>query len=75
MKTLDALLFNLSQKDVHLWLDGDRLRYRAAKDAITPELLDVIKSRKAEIIQFLRQATASNNSQLPPIVRIDRNGG
>jgi len=74
MKTLDALLFNLSQKDVHLWLDGDRLRYRAAKDAITTELLADIKSRKVEIIQFLRQATESNNSQLPPIVRIDRNG-
>ncbi|OYQ66581.1 hypothetical protein B9G53_03775 [Pseudanabaena sp. SR411] len=74
MKTLDTLLFDLSQKDVHLWLDGDRLRYRAAKDAVTPELLAEIKNRKAEIVQFLRQATGTNSSQLPPIVKIDRNG-
>ncbi|WP_103666397.1 non-ribosomal peptide synthetase [Pseudanabaena sp. BC1403] len=74
MKALDALLFELSQKDVHLWLDGDRLRYRAAKDAITPELLTEIKNRKAEIVKFLRQATGTNSSQLPPIVKIDRSG-
>ncbi|TYQ24768.1 amino acid adenylation domain-containing protein [Pseudanabaena sp. UWO311] len=74
MKTLDALLFELSQKDIHLWLEGDRLRYRAAKDAITPELLTEIKNRKAEIVKFLRQATGTNNSQLPPIVKIDRSG-
>ncbi|GBO51724.1 long-chain-fatty-acid--CoA ligase [Pseudanabaena sp. lw0831] len=74
MKTLDALLFELSQKDVHLWLEGDRLRYRAAKDAITPELLTEIKKRKAEIVKFLRQATGNSNSQLPPIIKIDRSG-
>jgi aspartate racemase len=74
MKTLDALLFELSQKDAHLWLEGDRLRYRAAKDAITPDLLAVIKDRKAEIVQFLRQATGISSSQLPPIVKIDRSG-
>ncbi len=74
MKTLDTLLFDLSQKDVHLWMDGDRLRYRAAKNAVTTELLADIKSRKAEIIQFLKQVNESNNSKLPPILRIDRNG-
>ncbi|MFM7600211.1 MAG: amino acid adenylation domain-containing protein [Pseudanabaena sp.] len=73
MKTLDALLFDLSQKDVHLWMEGDRLRYRAAKDAVTPELLAEIKNRKAEIVQFLRQATQTSSSQLPPIGKIDRN--
>ena len=73
MNTLDSLLFELSQKDVHLWLEGDRLRYRAAKDAITPELLTEIKNRKAEIVQFLRQATKNSSSQLPPIEKIDRN--
>ena len=73
MNTLDSLLFELSQRDVHLWLEGERLRYRAAKDAITPELLIEIKNRKAEIVQFLRQATQNSSPQLPPIVKIDRN--
>ncbi len=74
MKTLDALLFELSQKDTHFWLEGDRLRYRAAKDSLTPELLAEIKNRKSEIVQFLRQATGSKSSELPPIVKIDRSG-
>jgi amino acid adenylation domain-containing protein len=74
MKTLDTLLFELSQKDVNLWLEGDRLRYRAAKDSLTPEMLNEIKNRKTEIVQFLGQATSNNSSELPPIVKIDRSG-
>jgi amino acid adenylation domain-containing protein len=74
MKTLDALLFELSQKDVQLWLDGDRLRYRAAKDAVTSELLAEIKEYKPEIIKFLQQVTQDQNSEILPIVKIDRDG-
>jgi amino acid adenylation domain-containing protein len=74
MKTLDTLLFELSQKDVHLWLEGDRLRYRAAKEAVTPELLAEVKNRKAEIVKFLREVTDNRSSQIPPIVKIDRSG-
>ena len=39
MKTLDELLSELRQRDVKLWLEGESLRYRAAKDSLTPELL------------------------------------
>jgi amino acid adenylation domain-containing protein len=74
MKKLEALLFELSQKDVHLWLEGDRLRYRAAKDTITPELLTEIKECKLEIIKFLRQVTQDQSSETLPIVKIDRSG-
>jgi amino acid adenylation domain-containing protein len=74
MKTLDALLFELSQKDVHLWLEGDRLRYRAAKDAVTSELLAEIKEQKPEIIKFLQRVSQDQNFEVLPIVRIDRDG-
>lgn len=74
MATLDHLLSELRQRDVHLWLEGDRLRYRAAKDALTPEILAEMKARKAELIEFLQQASASASGQLPPIVAIDRSG-
>ena len=53
MKTLDELLSELRQRDVKLWLEGERLRYRAAKDSLTPELLTELKTQKAEIINFL----------------------
>ncbi|MFW9260821.1 amino acid adenylation domain-containing protein [Nostoc sp. CALU 546] len=74
MKTLDELLSELRQRDVKLWLEGDRLRYRAAKDSLTPELLTELKTQKAEIINFLRQITTSASSQIPPIVACERNG-
>ncbi|MEH2158242.1 non-ribosomal peptide synthetase [Nostoc sp.] len=81
MKTLDELLSELRQRDVKLWLEGDacgghsqRLRYRAAKDSLTPELLTELKTQKAEIINFLRQITTAANSQIPPIVACERNG-
>jgi non-ribosomal peptide synthetase component F/thioesterase domain-containing protein/acyl carrier protein len=68
----DALLAELRQRQVTLWLEGDRLRYRAAKDSITPALLAQMKTHKASIIDFLTQATTSARSQLPPIVALDR---
>ncbi len=74
MKTLDQLLQELRQHDVTLWVEGDRLRYRSAKDSGVDELLAEVKARKVEIIKFLNQATENSKSQLPPIVRIDRDG-
>lgn len=74
MKTLDELLSELRQRDVKLWLEGERLRYRAAKDSLTPELLTELKTQKAEIINFLRQITTAASSQIPPIVACERNG-
>ncbi|OUL34272.1 hypothetical protein BV372_14215 [Nostoc sp. T09] len=74
MKTLDELLSELRQRDVQLWLEGERLRYRAAKDSLTPELLAELKTQKAEIIDFLRQITTVASSPIPPIVACERNG-
>jgi amino acid adenylation domain-containing protein len=72
MNALDSLLSNLRQRDIQIWLEGDNLRYRAAKDAFTPELLAEVKQHKIEIIKFLRQVTGTGTAQLPPIVKIDR---
>ncbi|MEH2024340.1 non-ribosomal peptide synthetase [Nostoc sp.] len=74
MKTLNELLSELRQRDVKLWLEGERLRYRAAKDSLTPELLTELKTQKAEIINFLRQIATAASSQIPPIVACERNG-
>lgn len=74
MKTLDELLSELRQRNVKLWLEGDRLRYRAAKDSLTPELLNELKTQKAEIINFLRQVTTIATAKIPPIVACERTG-
>jgi non-ribosomal peptide synthetase component F/thioesterase domain-containing protein/acyl carrier protein len=69
--TLDNLLTELRRLEVKLWMEGDRLRYRAAKDALTPDLLSQMKTHKPAIIEFLRQATSAS-AQLPAIVPLDR---
>lgn len=73
-ENIDRLLLELSQRKIKLWLEGDRLRYKAPKDALTPELLSQVKKQKGNIITFLQSATNSTGTKLPPIVAIDRNG-
>ena len=73
IENVDQLLLELSQRKIKLWLEGDRLRYKAPKDALTPELLSQVKEHKANIITFLKSATNSTSTQLPDIVKIDRN--
>lgn len=49
---------SLRQRGVDLWLEGDRLRYRAPRAVLTPELLDELKTRKDEMIAALKQPVA-----------------
>jgi amino acid adenylation domain-containing protein len=74
MSTAAELLATLRQKDVKLWLDGDKLRYRAAKDTLSPELLAQLKTQKAEIIDFLKSIGAGSSSSIPPLMPGDRTG-
>lgn len=48
-------LQDLAQKNVELFLDGERLRYRGPKEVLTPTLLEQIKHHKLEILSLLRQ--------------------
>ena len=45
-----SLLNNL---DIKIWIEDGQLRFRAPKGAMTDELKQQIKERKAEIIAFL----------------------
>ncbi|MEH2284139.1 MAG: amino acid adenylation domain-containing protein [Nostoc sp.] len=54
---LTELLENLSAKNVELWVDGDKLRYRSPEHSLTPELLREIKQSEPEIIRILSQST------------------
>jgi thioesterase domain-containing protein len=74
MKSIDVLLAELRQLGVQLWIEGDRLRYRAAKEAISPELLAEMKERKAEILSFLQQANGAFRTEHSSIVPVPRNG-
>ncbi|MEH2305427.1 amino acid adenylation domain-containing protein [Nostoc sp.] len=51
------LLENLSAKNVELWVDGDKLRYRSPEKSLPSELLEKIKQSEPEIIRILSQSS------------------
>src|SRR5512145_2682415 len=56
MRPLDALLAELRRSDIRLWIEGERLRYSAPTGQLSAALLDEMRQRKAELIEFLRAA-------------------
>ncbi len=59
---LNQFLKDLDNKGVDLWVDNDRLHYRAPKEVLTPLVLDKIKQNKTEIIQLLSKPTSETKS-------------
>ncbi|NEP84619.1 MAG: non-ribosomal peptide synthetase, partial [Okeania sp. SIO3B3] len=54
--SLTKFLDDLSEQGIQLWVEGDRLRYRAPKDTMTPTLLADIKQRKQEFLQYFQNS-------------------
>ncbi|MDE5090068.1 MAG: SDR family NAD(P)-dependent oxidoreductase, partial [Trichodesmium sp. St16_bin2-tuft] len=66
------LMEELRRKNVVLWTEGDRLRYRSPKGVLTPTLLAQMKGNKAGIIDFLSQASTSIPTNMSLIQLLDR---
>jgi len=60
----EKFLARLGSLDVKLWVDGERLGCRAPKGAITAEIAAQLKSRRDDIIAFLRRREASAQTRL-----------
>ena len=71
MTTLEFLSFLRSQ-DIRVWLEGEKLRFRAPENALTPELRAEMSERKADILSFLSQVTDNAVKETPPIVPLPR---
>ncbi|MGK7873458.1 MAG: condensation domain-containing protein, partial [Xenococcaceae cyanobacterium] len=52
---LSEFIKDLLSQGIELWVDGERLRYRAPKELLKPTLLTKIKQHKIEILQLLQQ--------------------
>lgn len=72
MRTLEGFLSELRQRDVTLWLEDDRLRYRAPEGSLAPEELMELRDRKAEIIEFLKAAKQLSSNHQPPLQPVPR---
>jgi amino acid adenylation domain-containing protein len=49
------LLRALQEEGVQLWCDGDRLRYRAPKGRLGPEVIRALSAHKSEILALLQR--------------------
>ncbi len=52
----------LRKLDIHLWLDGEKLRFNAPEGVFTQEIKDEILQRKADIIKFLKTSGNMNDT-------------
>lgn len=61
-----TLLGKLVSRDVRVSAEGEQLRLSAPPGALTPELREALRARKAEILEFLRKAEAL--AAVPPAI-------
>ena len=54
--TAAEMIFDLRSKGINLWVEGNNLRYRAPKGALTADLRSRLAERKTEILAFLGQS-------------------
>jgi amino acid adenylation domain-containing protein len=66
-------LSHIRTLDVALSLEGERLRYSAARGVLTPALRQELVARKEEIIAFLRMAESATSVPTPHIEPISHN--
>ena len=69
---LYSLIGKLEEKGIKLFLKDGQLKVKAAKDSLTPELLQEIKDNKAELISFL-SSDIKQTQNIPKIKKISDN--
>ena len=63
--SVEDLLDAVKERGIELWFEGERLRFRAPKDALTAEQRAELSARRAEIIARLRADAAVNEKICP----------
>ncbi|MEH2088675.1 MAG: amino acid adenylation domain-containing protein [Nostoc sp.] len=59
---LVEFITQLSQQNIELWVEDNKLRYRGRKEVLTSTVLNQIKQHKTEIIDLLRQGFHTSKS-------------
>ena len=63
--TTAELIAKLHEQGVNLWFEGERIRFRAPKGALTPALRAELAARKTEVLASLR-AEAAGSGRVHP---------
>ncbi|MBD2529847.1 amino acid adenylation domain-containing protein [Nostoc flagelliforme FACHB-838] len=74
MKTIEEFLSYLCSLDIKLWVENDRLRCSAPKEALTPDIKGELAARKTEILTFISQANQALQSISKSIQPVPRQG-
>jgi hypothetical protein len=69
---IEQLLADLAHSQVAIYLDGDRLRYRAPEGALTDDVRAAISTHRAAIINWLRGSVPSKPPCSGKCVACDR---
>ncbi|MEG4916422.1 amino acid adenylation domain-containing protein [Microcoleus sp. B7-D4] len=67
---LNQFLAELAERGIKLWVEGDTLRFRAPKGAMTSEERDLLVLHKAKVISLLSQNNTSANGTSQTIVPV-----
>ncbi|MBD2409422.1 FAD-dependent oxidoreductase [Nostoc calcicola FACHB-389] len=62
METI-KFLSHLNDLGIKIWVENDKLRYRSPQGIMTPELLEMLKESKEELIALLRQESEDSNQE------------
>lgn len=70
-KNMKELVNRFEAKGIHLWVDGGKIKYKAPKELMTPDVLAELKANKESLIEFL--STKSDDSDISIVIdRINR---
>jgi len=67
--SVETFLTDLHGRGVTLWVEGDKLKLRAAEGVLSPEMTDAVRGRKAEILAFLRPEVFVHLAHVRPAAR------
>lgn len=59
MTSVENLIQKFESQGIHLYADGEKLRYKAAKELMTPEILSELKAHKSELLAALQKKDES----------------
>jgi len=64
MRNIENFLSDLSQQEIKIGVEGNKLRCQAPKGLLTPELLAQLAERKVEILRFFRKSTPIESTRI-----------
>jgi TubC N-terminal docking domain len=67
----EQVLSELNRLGVELSVDGDQIRYRAPTGIVTPEILNLLKTHKAEVLEALKRGNGAGEHDVEVARRIE----